>query len=207
MAITKISNSSLKNLNKYDSFLAGNDPYDPGATYLIERQTIGAGGAASVEFTSIPSTYTHLQVRILGQTNRATYPLSSIYFQVGNGTIDTGSNYSSHAMFGDGSTAYGNETYSNATYIGTAGSIGTSTGGTFSGSILDILDYANTNKYKTTRMISGFDVNGTVAGFGGRVAFCSGNWRSNSAINRIKFYSPDGNFTQYSSFALYGIKG
>jgi hypothetical protein len=182
-------------------------PYTAPVGDFESIQTVTLTGTqATVEFTGIASTYKHLQIRMFVQTNRGTYPLSSIYIQVGNGSIDTGSNYSSHALFGDGSTAYGNEAYSNASYIGSAGSIGTSTGGSFAGAVLDILDYSNVNKYKTTRMLSGFDVNGTVAGFGGRIASSSGSWRSTSAIDRIKFYSPDGDFTQYSSFALYGVK-
>jgi hypothetical protein len=84
---------------------------------------------------------------------------------------------------------------------------GTSTGGSFGVSIVDILDYANTNKYKTVRVLSGVDFNGTLAGYGGYVGPLSGNWRNTSAITSIKINAQTGNFTQYSQFALYGIKG
>ena len=66
---------------------------------------------------------------------------------------------------------------------------------------------ANTNKYKTTRALSGFDVNGTVSGFGGRVGLTSGNWRSTSAITSVTFTVDNAaNFSVNSKFALYGVK-
>ena len=67
--------------------------------------------------------------------------------------------------------------------------------------IIDILDYTNTNKYKTTRMISGYDVNGAT----GFIQQSSGLWMNTSAINRIDLVS-SGNFTTASTFALYGVK-
>jgi hypothetical protein len=78
----------------------------------------------------------------------------------------------------------------------------------FGSLIMDILDYANTNKYKTTRGIIGFDTNGTVAGYGGRVGLISGNWRSTSAITSITFTVDNAaNYSANSKFSLYGIKG
>jgi hypothetical protein len=68
--------------------------------------------------------------------------------------------------------------------------------------ILDILDYADTNKFKTTRSLTGFDRNGA-----GSVSFNSGNWRSGSAITSIRLFAGNNAFAQYSSLALYGIKG
>jgi hypothetical protein len=66
----------------------------------------------------------------------------------------------------------------------------------------DILDYADTNKYKTSRSITSWDGNGT-----GVVFFYSGNWRSTSAISTVTLTASTGSFTANSSFALYGIKG
>jgi hypothetical protein len=74
----------------------------------------------------------------------------------------------------------------------------------FGVTILDILDYANTNKYKTTRNLAGVDSNDT----NGKISFESGSWRSTSAVSTITLISGTGSdFLQYSSFALYGIKG
>jgi hypothetical protein len=70
--------------------------------------------------------------------------------------------------------------------------------------IFDILDYTNTNKYKTVRMLGGVDFNGS-----GEVDFMSGLWLNTSAITRIDFLPSyqSTQFQQYSSFALYGIRG
>jgi hypothetical protein len=73
--------------------------------------------------------------------------------------------------------------------------------------IVDIQDYESTTKYKTTRTLNGTDINGTIAGSSGFVFVSSGLWMSTAAISSITI-TPDGNnFNQYSSFALYGIKG
>ena len=70
--------------------------------------------------------------------------------------------------------------------------------------IFDILDYTNTNKNTTTRALTGNETNGTA---GQAILFSSGNWRNTAAITSILIYPSSGNFSQYSSFALYGIKG
>jgi hypothetical protein len=67
--------------------------------------------------------------------------------------------------------------------------------------ICDVLDYANTNKFKTLRSLTGNDRNGS-----GSIWLDSGLWRSTSAITSIKFTTGTA-FAQYSQFALYGIKG
>jgi hypothetical protein len=71
-----------------------------------------------------------------------------------------------------------------------------------------LLDYQNTNKFKTIRNLQGFDANGD--GSGARyyaIRFFSGLWQSTSAITSITITAPNGNWATGSSFALYGIKG
>jgi hypothetical protein len=69
--------------------------------------------------------------------------------------------------------------------------------------VLDILDYANTSKTKTTRTLMGYDKNGA-----GKVTLTSGLWNNTSAISSISIVPKDGSsWAEYSSFALYGIKG
>jgi subtilase family serine protease len=76
--------------------------------------------------------------------------------------------------------------------------------GIFGAAIIDILDYANTNKYKTIRILSGNDNNGS-----GTIRFSSGALYSNTnAVSSITLVSgSSGNWSEYSQFALYGIKG
>ena len=167
--------------------------------YQIATATVTSGGTSSITFSSIPSTYKNLHIRISAAATRATYGTDSIGFKINN---DTGANYSFHQTYGDGSVAYtlGVANASNM-YWDTIGTTQSSLGG----GVVDILDYANTNKYKTFRSLMGIDLNGTIAGYSGSICLASGNWRNTAAITDINIYPIYGTgFNQYSSFALYG---
>jgi hypothetical protein len=161
----------------------------------IATVTVGSGGSSSIDFTSIPSTYKHLQVRWFARDTGSSLAYARMRFN-----SDTGSNYAYHTLFGDGSST-GVDTGANSTHA-VAGLEGGSTN-IFAGNVLDILDYANTNKFKTTRVINGVDVNGA----GGYVEFTSSLWRSTAAITSINIFTQAFSFSQHSQFALYGIKG
>jgi hypothetical protein len=111
---------------------------------------------------------------------------------------DTGANYVWHQLQGNGATAAAGANTSQTLIA--AGMVG-GTANPGSG-IVDILDYTNTNKYKTTRTLAGIDQNGS-----GVMMFWSGLWQNTNAITQIDFTSASGNFNQNTSFALYGIKG
>ena len=169
----------------------------------IATVTVGSGGQSSITFSSIPSTYKHLQIRWIGRITAPTTD-ENLQIQVGNSTIDTGANYSQHGVYGIGSgsgSTFGNANTSGANLGRLTGA--SSTSNMFGAGVIDILDYGDSNKYKTFRGISGNDQNGS-----GLMWFASGSWRSTSAINTIQFNElyGSGNFAQYSSFALYGIK-
>lgn len=187
MATSRASTSSiLQGFPKSRSLLAGNSYYFPNDYESIATTTIGAGGSTSITFSSIPSTYTHLQLRIVTNGGGDRLQFNS----------DTGSNYARHYSLGNGSTASGGSSLSQ-----TYAAVGdyTATASFFPGTIIDILDYANANKYKTIRSYTGFDNNiqGEAFQFGA-------HWRSNGVISSITISG--GTMAQYSSFALYGIK-
>lgn len=166
----------------------------------IATVTVGAGGSSSISFSSIPSTYKHLQLRGIARSNRAA---SGSYIKI-QANSDTANNYANHGLFGGGASAgaYAVTTTDHAgeAYITAA----SDTASAFGASVWDILDYANTSKYKTVRALTGADVNGT----NGQVRFASGVWMSTSAITTLTLTDGNGaNFVQYSQFALYGIKG
>jgi hypothetical protein len=175
----------------------------------IATVTVGSGGSASVDFTSIPSDYTHLQIRGILQTNRSSYIVDLTTVQFNN---DTGANYSSHNLYGGYNTTPNvntdaNTSASDMAFHGLNSGVGANI---FNAVVMDILDYANTNKYKTVRNLQGFDVNGTVGtgSLGGTIALSSGSWRNTNAVTSVKISMIDGTlFNQYSSLALYGIKG
>ena len=163
----------------------------------IATTTVGAGGASSVTFSSIPGAYTHLQIRGLNRdtTVAAGFQVLGVQF---NG--DTGSSYSLHRLTGDGSNVVATGGANTTTFY-TATTV-LNKANTYGGFILDILDYANTNKYKTARSLDGSDGNGS-----GEISLRSGSWRSTSAITSITLTTTGTLIAQYSSFALYGIKG
>lgn len=162
----------------------------------IATIAVGSGGSANVEFTSIPGTYTHLQLRIIAQTTTSGSDWEVLRMQF-NG--DTGSNYALHQVLGTGSSVAAgngiNQTFTYGVYSTKSG-----TPNSFSPAIMDILDYKDTNKFKTVRTLTGPDLNGS-----GELSFQSGLWRSTSAITSIKIYPVANNIAQYSHFALYGI--
>lgn len=161
---------------------------------------VASGSSNSITFSSIPSIYKHLQIRAITRSTTTTYIQSALYLTV-NG--DTAANYSFHQIGGDGqggTFASGTANTSNITTI-TSGTANGSTA-TFGAGVIDILDYANTNKYKTIRCLSGLDLNGSPS----TISLRSGGWRNSSAITSITLTEANNNIAQFSSFALYGIK-
>lgn len=161
----------------------------------IATVSVGSGGSSSVEFTSIPGTFAHLQLRAYALPN------GSNNFAV-TFNNDTAANYSTHQLQGDGASAsaLGASSTNSMFLLGLYTDSSSYAGVT----IIDILDYANTNKYKTIRALSGQDGNATGTATDWRVTFGSGNWRSTNAVTSIKISSPS--WRQYSHFALYGIR-
>jgi hypothetical protein len=190
-------------LGIYASQISGHLFAPSGAYDSIASTTVGAGGVSSVTFSSIPSTYKHLQLRILTRASDSAVMAGPI-FRV-NG--DSGSNYSYHLLTGNGATI-GSTGATNAGFMHFENIIANTAGaGNFGLYIIDFLDYANTSKNKTARALQGWD-NAGAGSTTGQAGFHSANWRSTSAINQIVATMFTGsNFMQYSSFALYGIKG
>ena len=163
------------------------------STNSYESIATVTGSGSSVTFSSIPSTYKNLQIRYMDLSGVLA---GDIRLQFNS---DTAGNYSLHNLYGDGSTAAAGGA-ANTTYIG----VGVSGSSTYpSVGVVDVLDYQNTNKYKTVRTLNGVDVNGA----GGYAWFASGNWRNTNAVSSITLFINGYNFNANSSFALYGIKG
>jgi len=163
----------------------------------IATVTVGST-PANITFSSIPSTYKHLQIRGLMRSSSA----SSTDFLsiVVNG--DTGSNYAYHSLRGNGSTASAGGAASTVFFGSIDYPAATATANVFGAMTLDLLDYTDTNKFSTFRILAGADVNGS-----GMISFISGLWRNTAAVNSISISAASASFSQYSSFALYGIKG
>jgi len=179
------------------SALAGNSVI--GDFESISTVAVGAGGVADVTFTSIPNTYQHLQIRGIVRSEAAATGINGVFAQF---NTDTASNYSRHNLIGDGASVTATATASTGFMVLGQYPKSGDTANSFGAFIADILDYSNTNRFKTLRTLIGTDLNGS-----GQFRLTSGNWRNTNAISSIKIYPEDAaDFAQYSHFALYGIR-
>jgi hypothetical protein len=160
----------------------------------IATTTVGGGGAATITFSSIPATYQHLQIRIAGSSSA----VNNFRMRFNS---DTGSNYAVHQILGTGAAASASgsasQTSINLVYDNKADVSFPAV------ALVDVLDYANTNKNKTVRSLAGSEQNTN----DGLIMFRSGLWMNTAAITSISIFLDSGSYNQYSSFALYGIKG
>jgi len=149
-------------------------------------------------FTSIPSTFSHLQLRCF---LKAGFGDNDIFMGFNS---DTGANYSYHTLFGTGS-AVGADGSANQTAMYLARNWITADIGAVS--VVDILDYKDTNKYKTARFLTGFEDNTSHPGYRD-LGLYSGSWRNTAAITSIDITVPGGYALGSGTVvALYGIKG
>jgi len=165
-----------------------------GATYTpIASTTIGTA-VASYTFSSISGSYTDL-VLICSLQNTAGFV--DAYVRVGNGSVDTGTNYSTTILTGNGTAASSTRQTSTASpffdYNG-APPYGTS----FNVTLTNFMNYSNTTTYKTWLHRA------NNAGTGGTDAIV-GLWRSTSAINTIQVFITSSNMAVGSTLSLYGI--
>jgi hypothetical protein len=173
---------------------------DTNSYISISTVTVGSGGSATITFSSIPATYTHLQIRGIVRNSASGAGGAEAILQF-NGTS---TNYVSfHQVYGDGTSAVAGNNLGTSNILPSFNPKSGTTANTFAGVVIDILDYTNTNKNKTVRTLSGWDANGD-----GFIIFRSGLWINTSAISSITIgMESTFNLAQYSSFALYGIKG
>jgi hypothetical protein len=175
-----------------DSAKTGNQTaYESIATF------VASGGETSFQFTSIPQTYTHLQMRyyIRGTDSGAT-SFSNIYL---NGQAYT-TTYSGHTVQSDGSVVGRNNIVSGGG-IGNLFTPGAgATANVFAAGIADVLDYTNTNKNKVVRVLHGHDAAGA-----GQIIFGGGQLLSTSTVTSMGIFNMT--FAAGSRLALYGIRG
>lgn len=160
---------------------------------LISTVTVGSGGAASIDFTSIAATYTDLYLLVSGRTTAASIEMR-IQF---NG--DTASNYSVRRLYGDGSSAASNST--STTYLAPyAINPSDSSSNVFGNASVYIPNYAGSTAKSVS--IDGVAENNATAGY---QAINAGLWTGTAAITSIKLIGQTGNWVEYSTASLYGI--
>jgi len=187
----RVKSSGTYGDSSYSSYSSSITPVSLSSYESIESVTVGSGGQAIVNFTNIPSTFSHLQIRAF------TIGTTHAYFTI-RANNDSSSNYAWQQLSADGASVTTDAGINSSTMFCGQGS-GSSTAGAVT--VVDLLDYKNVNKFKTFRTITGFDTNGA-----GGIWYRSGLWMNTNAINSLSVVS-NNLFGQYSVIALYGIKG
>lgn len=173
----------------------------------------GLTSGQTFSFSNIPQTFTHLQLRAVSRVSLGSYTFSGYSMRFGNGSVDTGSNYSNHRFYTSGNNSiFADAGVNSSTLDGPFFTANNAIASNVAVTIMDILDYSNTNKYKTFRMITGFENNGSgdsgwTANATAGIQFSSGAWRSTSGIDIISFSMGGSAQNSVQHFALYGIKG
>lgn len=173
---------------------------DDGAVFAISNVVLSTT-TASVTFSSIPSTYAHLQLRCFVRDARVDI-LSSLRIRM-NG--DTTSNYAYHCNRGDTTNvASADQGRSTGIEFDRVLNGANSPANSFGILIIDIPDYVSANKYKTVTAIGGAE---NASAGTGVTSYNSGLWNNTSAITSLTIFSPYANMLANSRIGLYGIKG
>ena len=157
----------------------------------IATTTLGSN-TSSVTFSSITSSYTDLVISV----NAKMTGEGNVYMQIGNSSVDTGSNYNSLLIYGAGGGNTALTAYSNASTQFTVGEI---SGTKFSANLINLMNYTSTSTFKYTLCRSIFTDGSQHSDL------WSGAWRSTSAVNIIKLFHDTYSFVSGSTFTLYGI--
>ena len=172
-----------------------------GGAFESIASATGTGSSGTITFSSIPSTYTSLQIRFVGRTTSASTSQQNLFLRF-NGI--SSASYARHYLQGDRSAASASGSSGDTEILagqvindGEAANI-------MSVSIIDIHNYASTTQNKTVRTFDGTEKNIS----GGLVWLRSGLFVDTTAITSLSLITSNGNaFTTSTQVALYGIKG
>jgi hypothetical protein len=158
--------------------------------------TVGSGGASSIDFTSIPSTYTDLILKMSQRgTEAAVY--NTLRLRFNNDTTDA--NYAYRFVRGSGSAA-SSANSSASPYTG-EGNGSSSTANTFSNYEIYIPNYAGSQQKSSS--VDFVNENNATEAYAQLLARL---WTATAAINQVTVFPSTGTFVQYSTATLYGIK-
>jgi hypothetical protein len=166
-----------------------------GSTFELISTAFGTGSLGVIDFTSIPSTYKHLQIRF---TAKNTSTATQINLTM-NGI--TSSSYARHSLSGIGSAEASTTSTSLSSIQIPDSMVTTTTTGLASAGVIDILDYTSGTKNTTIRALYGQLINKDA------IYITSGALFDTAVINRITFTAATDSFSSISRFSLYGIRG
>jgi hypothetical protein len=163
---------------------------------LIASSTVGSGGAASIDFTSIPATYTDLLVKASSREESQ----SNLYLYLRINGV-TSSSYTVRALRGSGSARLSYVAPDNK-FISGMQNMTSETANTFGNYEIYFPNYTNTSNNKSFFSDSVSENNASTA----YTAITAGLFSNTSAISSLSFFAEVGDLAEHSTFYLYGIK-
>lgn len=184
--------------------VAGAGAAGAASSFDLLESVILTNNTASVTFSSLNtySDYKHLQVRIVARdTNSFASTIRDLNMRFNS---DSGTNYFGHELIGDPSwPGVFSQNLGNTSRIRARATLDDSaTANIYVASIWDILDFSNTSKNKTVRILSGVPL---ASSADARIVFSSGAWNNTAAITSITITGADLHKSG-SRFSLYGVK-
>ncbi len=162
---------------------------------LIASSTVGSGGAANIDFTSIPSTYTDLLIKLSGRDDRSGESVTDVLIKFNNST----SNLTNIRLYGNGTVSTSDSSSTGRVGVEPAP---TATANTFGNFEIYIPNYAGSNNKSYSA--DAVSENNATLSFQTLIA---GLWSQTTAINQVTLYpGSSANFVQHSTAYLYGIK-
>jgi hypothetical protein len=168
----------------------------PDTFIKIAAVTVGSGGASSIDFTSIPSTYTDLCLKMSLRSSRSS--TGDTLFMKFNSTSST---YTMRRIYAYGTTV-GSDSSTPAGFVVGSITASTNTSNTFANYETYVPNYLSSNQKSIS--IDGAQESNTTSDYW--LNFVAGLWNGTSAITSIGLTCDAGNFVQYSTATLYGIK-
>jgi hypothetical protein len=167
----------------------------PNTMTLIASSTVGSGGAATIDFTSIASTYTDLCLKVSARGTTGSF--ASMRITINGATT----NYSSRRLYGDGTSAASDTPTSPAYLTQEPITSASETANTFASTEFYFTNYAAaTNKSVSVDSVA---ENNATATF---TMMNAGLWSQTTAISSLSLFMSSGNLAQYSTAYLYGVK-
>jgi len=166
----------------------------------IATVTVGSGGAANIDFTSIPATFTDLLLKLSARSTQSAF-YNYAFFRINN---DSTLNYSFRILLADYTSVSSIQSTGIAQINGALLSGDTATASTFSNNEIYIPNYAGSN-YKSV-LIDAVAENNSASVSSSGLYLTAGLWPFTTAIDRLTLIPASNDFKEYSTATLYGIK-
>lgn len=173
----------------------------PSPTFtLIASSTVGSGGAASIDFTSIPSTYTDLVIKLSIRSTNAAGNWDPCKMKINGATT----NFGGRLLYGTGSAAASETEGGTDPNVYGYTSNANNTANTFGNLEVYIPNYTSTTAAKSISTDAVGENNATAA----LASISAQLWNPGTsvAITSLSFYPYGGSYAQYSTAYLYGVK-